>query len=88
VPLGEVPDGEIASMLDVSPRRVASERRRRGLPPGSLDDSGRPIDWSRWRLGEIPDAALASVLGVATRVVTRARLQRGIASAQERGREH
>lgn len=80
MPLGEVPDVEIAKKYGVSNRGVGIARARRGIPP-----FGR-VNWEDQPLGEVPDRELASKLGVPVKRVSGARYSKGKAFLGSEGR--
>ena len=79
VPLGLVPDRQIARMVGCAAGWVGRVRRARDLPPAYSESLPLGIDWDEQPLGRIPDALLARYLGVSSVAVGSARKRRKIA---------
>jgi uncharacterized protein YidB (DUF937 family) len=88
IPLGKMPDAEIAKQLGVPSNTVLKARRRLGTPlfPQPKKEkvkTGRPIiDWDSAPLGLVSDSEVARQLGVPVDSVKKARKRRGVSRAE------
>lgn len=87
LPLGVVPDRELAEQLGISISSVVAARKRRGIPPvvrkpknrgHRRDVANKGIAWDEQPLGQVSDNKLASDLGVNKSTTRNARKIRGI----------
>jgi hypothetical protein len=82
MPLGVLPDQEIAAMMGVSTDAVAKARKRRGRPPApSKFHPRKDIPWESLPLGVIHDSLVAKMAGCSASTVTKHRKSRGIPRA-------
>lgn len=84
LPLGEIPDAEVAKAIGLSPITVRQRRCSMGIAScravGRPTTSGKAIEWERVTLGQLPDVVAAEILGCSKGTVTSKRSRMGIPS--------
>jgi len=75
-PLGQMPDRELADILNVSHTTIRRKRIALGIKPFFRKKG--TINWDDQPLGEMPDADLARMLEVSKTAVYKQRTARGI----------
>ncbi len=89
LPLGEIPDPQLAKLIGCAVSTVFKNRKARGIPPCTgpapkrrrqlqQKVKGKHIDWDAQPLGRILDATLAARLGCSVETVSRQRRKRNL----------